>query len=67
MAIKLRKRIPYTCRGKVGADKVCAAYLTDADGDYCKGCEAVRNKFFNGPRIVSKTDEVTHKPRRFWP
>jgi hypothetical protein len=67
MPIELRKKAPYTCRFNKGG-KVCAAYLTDDDGDYCKSCQQAVERFFQPPAVVPASVEgEVKKYKRIWP
>lgn len=63
--MKLRARKPYTCRFTINGAP-CAAYLADADGDYCAQHTAAVKRFEAGPTTASCEPEAwTRGP--LWP
>ena len=73
--VKLRKKKPFICRYvAAGAVKVCAAVLTDDDGDYCKPCaeasERAKQNFYEKP-IAPAIPAEAERPYRVragvWP
>lgn len=72
MAIKLRKRKPYTCRRVLpDTGKICAAYLSDKDGDFCPPCveadRIARQKFAAPVAAFSPVESSPVVVRRIWP
>ena len=64
MPPKLRKRKPYTCRFTI-AGKVCAAFLTEDDGQVCKDHAEAQARFMSRPKL--KPVEAAVVVRRIWP